>query len=377
MFAGKLVATVGGLDTVEIPALSKFFFRDKSLLSLVWSHPFLLHQYYLDSVKALKKAKEKRRKGNGKRQQQKEVSNFMAQIGPSWYRGLVDPTVDGDLPELSHKTELLFAILDAAEALGDKVVVFSQSLLVLDLLERFLAKKVNPFLAEDDEENLGWHKNVDYFRIDGAVDCDDRAELIKDFNNIENRRARLMLVSTRAGGLGVNLVGANRAVLFDASFNPATDLQAVFRVYRLGQDKPVFIYRLISYGTMEAKVYKRQVQKQSLSRRVVDEHSVVRHYKAQELEEMYKLDADYGDLEDRDFELDFAPVLEAKPDPLLSGLLLSLMNGQRRDGQVVLGLHEHDDLLERGGFVEEDSESSESSESSLLGKEVDDEDSEE
>ena len=372
MFAGKLVATVGGLDTVEIPALSKFFFRDKSLLSLVWSHPFLLHQYYLDSVKALKKAK--KRKGNGKRQQQKEVSNFMAQIGPSWYRGLVDPAVDGDLPELSHKTELLFAILDAADALGDKVVVFSQSLLVLDLLERFLSKKANPFLAEDEnEENLGWHKDADYFRIDGAVDCDDRAELIKDFNNIENRRARLMLVSTRAGGLGVNLVGANRAVLFDASFNPATDLQAVFRVYRLGQDKPVFIYRLISYGTMEAKVYKRQVQKQSLSRRVVDEHSVVRHYKAQELEEMYKLDADYGELEDRDFELDFAPVLEAKPDDLLSGVLLSLMN-QRRDGQVVLGLHEHDDLLEKGGFVEEDSESSESS---LLGKEDDDENSEE
>lgn len=374
MFAGKLVATVGGLDTVEIPALSKFFFRDKSLLSLVWSHPILLHQYYLDSVKALKKAKEKKRKGNGKRQQQKEVSNFMAQIGPSWYRGLVDPALDGDLPELSHKTEVLFAILDAADALGDKVVVFSQSLLVLDLLERFLLKKANSFLAEDDEEeNGGWHKNVDYFRIDGAVDCDDRAELIKDFNNIENRRARLMLVSTRAGGLGVNLVGANRAVLFDASFNPATDLQAVFRVYRLGQDKPVFIYRLISYGTMEAKVYKRQVQKQSLSLRVVDEHSVVRHYKAQELEEMYKLDADYGELEDRDFELDFAPVLEAKPDDLLSGVLNSLMT-QRRDGQVVLGLHEHDDLLEKGGFVEEDSESSESS---LLGKEDDDEDSEE
>ena len=74
---------------------------------------------------------------------------------------------------------------------------------------------------------------------------------------------KLLLVSTRAGNMGLNMVGANHCVVFDASWNPAQDRQAMFRVYRYGQTRPVSVYRLVAKGRglLESKVYKRQVSK--------------------------------------------------------------------------------------------------------------------
>lgn len=139
--------------------------------------------------------------------------------------------------------------------------------------------------------------------LDGSTSASERERLINQFNDPENTTTWVFLLSTRyvcllistppssagsisslnccipfrAGCLGVNLIGANRVVVFDASWNPCHDAQAVCRVYRYGQRKPCYIYRLVCDFTLEKKIYDRQVSKQGMSgKRFV--HFFVRYF---------------------------------------------------------------------------------------------------
>jgi superfamily II DNA or RNA helicase len=157
--------------------------------------------------------------------------------------------------ELSYKTKILCQIMDASKTAGDKVLVFSQSLPTLDFLER---------LCENQHRKIA--------RLDGSTQISKRQGLTKAFNKGDTE---IYLISTTAGGLGLNLPGANRVVIFDFKFNPIMEEQAVGRAYRIGQKKPVFVYRFVVGGTFEDSVHNKAVFKMQLASRVVDKKNPV------------------------------------------------------------------------------------------------------
>ncbi|XP_075165446.1 uncharacterized protein LOC142237875 [Haematobia irritans] len=163
----------------------------------------------------------------------------------------------------SPKMEIFFCILNECIRIGDRVLLFSQSLLTLNVIEKFLQATRMP-----DTESC-WLYNTHYFRLDGSTTSQEREKLVNEFNS--NTNVKLFLISTKAGSLGINLVGANRVIIFDASWNPCHDTQAIYRIYRYGQQRACFVYRLVMDKCLEKKIYDRQIKKQGMSDRVVDE----------------------------------------------------------------------------------------------------------
>lgn len=151
---------------------------------------------------------------------------------------------------LSYKTQALMNILDFSQDAHDKVLVFSHSIPTLDYVGEQLLKR---------------QKEV--IRIDGKVDTQKRQALTKAFNE---GNTSICLISTRAGGQGLNFFGANRVVILDDHFNPMWELQAIGRAYRIGQQKPVFVYRLTVGGTFEQAIQNQALFKEQLATRVVD-----------------------------------------------------------------------------------------------------------
>uniref|UniRef100_A0A8C7ST04 Helicase ARIP4 n=1 Tax=Oncorhynchus mykiss TaxID=8022 RepID=A0A8C7ST04_ONCMY len=202
-----------------------------------------------------------------------------------WAKDIMSDYKPG-LLENSAKMVLLFHLIDESVRKGDKILVFSQSLSTLSVIEEFLAKR--PILAGSAREgyNQNWVRNHNYYRLDGSTSASERERLINQFNDPSNTTALIFLLSTRAGCLGVNLIGANRVVVFDASWNPCHDAQAVCRVYRYGQKKPCHIYRLVCDFTLEKKIYDRQISKQGMSDRVVDDLNPVLSFTRREVESL-------------------------------------------------------------------------------------------
>ncbi|CAN4105513.1 unnamed protein product [Withania somnifera] len=206
----------------------------------------------------------------------------------------------------SGKMVLLLDILTMSSDVGDKALVFSQSLSTLDLIELYLSKLTRP-----GKKGKYWKRRKDWYRIDGRTESSERQRHVDCFNSPLNRRVKCALISTRAGSLGINLYAANRVIIVDGSWNPTHDLQAIYRAWRYGQTKPVFAYRLLAHGTMEEKIYKRQVTKEGLAARVVDRQQVHRTISKEEMLHLFE----FGDEESCDVPLELKQVKEHAGEP--------------------------------------------------------------
>ncbi|CAH0550276.1 unnamed protein product [Brassicogethes aeneus] len=251
------------------------FFKDYKVLSYVSSHPHIL------KIVEQKKESHKKVKEMDVIIEQDEQENIDLINNREWLQSI--PPEVTEQCELGTKMVVLKSIIEEAEILGDKVLVFSINLSEMDCVEHFLKKYGTAHCPS-------WSKNQDYFRMDGTVPPEERASMCSAFNNPKNKRLRLFIMSHKVGGLGLNLTAANRVVLLGVNFNPSYDTQSVYRAYRFGQEKEVFVYRLIALGTMEEKIYLRSITKLAIAGRVIDSRQITRHFKSNDLQEMYQCD---------------------------------------------------------------------------------------
>lgn len=138
-------------------------------------------------------------------------------------------------------------------------------------------------------ENLCRKRNYQYCRLDGTMSIKKRGKLVEEFNKPDSILF-VFLLSSKAGGCGLNLIGANRLIMFDPDWNPANDEQAMARVWRDGQKKPCYIYRFIATGSIEEKIFQRQTHKKALSNTVVDNDEGERHFSMTDLKDLFKLE---------------------------------------------------------------------------------------
>eukprot|EP00871_Galdieria_phlegrea_P003589 jgi/Galph1/4230/GphlegSOOS_G2877.1 len=156
-----------------------------------------------------------------------------------------------DLVTCAGKLQLLDRLLPKLNKYGHQVLLYSQMTRMLDILEDYLHLR-----------------NYNYCRIDGSTSFEERQQTINRFNQ-HSSDIFVFLLSTRAGGLGINLVAADTVIFYDSDFNPQVDLQAMDRCHRIGQTREVHVYRLVSAGTVEELLLLKANNKRKLEKLVV------------------------------------------------------------------------------------------------------------
>lgn len=160
---------------------------------------------------------------------------------------------DERIIKVSGKLSLLDKLLEKLKEGGHKVLLFSTMTTILDTIEDYLTLR----------------ENYHYVRLDGGCKVESRTESIKNFNQDPN--IFLFLLTTRAGGVGLNLTAADTVIIYDCDWNPQADIQAMSRCHRIGQTKPVVIYKLCTKGTIDEAIIKRGEAKRKLERMVISE----------------------------------------------------------------------------------------------------------
>eukprot|EP00299_Pterocystis_sp_00344_P015497 c7742_g2_i3.p1 GENE.c7742_g2_i3~~c7742_g2_i3.p1 ORF type:complete len:1021 (+),score=256.35 c7742_g2_i3:429-3065(+) len=192
---------------------------------------------------------------------------------PYLFDGVEQPpfVTDERLVKASGKIMVLDRFLPMMKARGDRVLIFSQMTRLLDILEDYVM----------------W-KGYKYCRLDGSTSGEDRDRQMEQFNE-ENSDIFIFLLSTRAGGLGVNLYTANVVILYDSDWNPQADLQAMDRAHRIGQKREVTVYRFVCENTVEEAVVKKAQKKMMLDQMVIQQGKLLEKVQALGKEEMLSM----------------------------------------------------------------------------------------
>ncbi|KAL8728908.1 MAG: hypothetical protein Q9181_005177 [Wetmoreana brouardii] len=237
-------------------------------LRLVCNHPKCFHDNLMGNHTAKSRLKQRKPGQTADVEEVKGDDEALIDASPSdmgmsdeLVRRQLEPFNDLSVPlesiSLANKTKLLLQIIELCQVAGDKILVFSHSILTLNYVESILIQEKKR-----------------YTRIDGKVPTQSRQRMTKVFN--QDKSDDVFLISTRAGGTGLNLFGANRVVIIDDHFNPTWEEQAVGRAYRIGQLKHVYVYRLTVGGTFEEAIHNQSLFKQQLASRAVDKKSIAR-----------------------------------------------------------------------------------------------------
>eukprot|EP00960_Hanusia_phi_P059429 764163-Hanusia_phi.AAC.4 len=234
---------------------------------------------------------------------------------------------------------VLMQILDEAVKQGHKTLVFSQYVTALNTVEEFIQRR-----NKEAKMKLGSDcPMVRHLRLDGSTQQSTRQDLVNKFNR-EDSKCNVFLITTQAGGFGLNLPSASRV-----AWNPANDAQASVRAFRLGQKQPVFVYRFISHGTMENSVYDRQVSKVQVSRQVVDDTNVARIYTSRDLDELFRLSIPETSPQEG------PEISQSAEKAVISGQIVDnvLLNVLKGDGKLWISkIGRHDDAIEEDNTEE-------------------------
>ncbi|KAF5751779.1 DNA excision repair protein ERCC-6-like isoform X1 [Tripterygium wilfordii] len=171
---------------------------------------------------------------------------------------------------ISCKISFIMLLLDNLIPEGHKVLIFSQTRKMLNIIQELVLSKGYNFL-----------------RIDGTTKASERLRIVNDFQ--EGVGAPIFLLTSQVGGLGLTLTEADRVIVVDPAWNPSTDNQSVDRAYRIGQKKDVLVYRLMTSGTIEEKIYRKQVFKGGLFKTATEHKEQTRYFSQQDLRELFSL----------------------------------------------------------------------------------------
>lgn len=189
-------------------------------------------------------------------------------------KNLADMAHDDDAlqvdQEVSCKLSFIMSLLRKLLEEGHHVLIFSQTRKMLNLIQEAILLEGYKFL-----------------RIDGTTKISERERIVKDFQ--EGPGAQIFLLTTQVGGLGLTLTKAARVIVVDPAWNPSTDNQSVDRAYRIGQTKDVIVYRLMTSGTIEEKIYKLQVFKGALFRTATEQKEQTRYFSKRDIQELFSL----------------------------------------------------------------------------------------